>query len=503
MKRFALYAMLAAIFIGSFGFPILISAQALDLEKQVVERKLDNGLTILMVERHDVPRVVCHIYYRVGSVCERPGITGVSHFLEHMMFKGTQVMGVTDFEKDNAINRQIDDLMDRIYNEKFHKRDGDAQKIAKWQAEADSLMKTEKAYIVKDDLWETYMKNGGTGLNASTSEEITGYYVTLPSNKVELQMLLESDRMLNSVFREFYSEKEVLREERRLSENRPGWRFNEQLTAAFYSASPYAWSVVGWDVDLQKVTKQDMIDYKRTYYVPNNAVVVYVGDIEPEKIVTLANRHFGRIPRGKDPEPVRTSEPAQVCEKRLTGEDQAPPEVNILYHVPPAGHPDDEVFRVITGLMNDRSGRLYKKLVMEKGIAVSAFGFGGGNMYAGQFAFNGRPKAFEGHTPEEVETALLEEIERLKNEPVPPDELQKVKNQSEATLIRRLRSSAGLASQLGRSELSLGWRDVIKSMERMKAVTAEDVMRVAKETFTRENRTVGILVRKEAPPRQK
>ncbi len=263
----------------------------------MIERKLDNGLTILMVERHDVPRVVCHIYYRVGSVCERPGITGISHFLEHMMFKGTQVMGVNDFEKDDAINRQIDDLMDRIYKEKFHTRSGDANKIARWQAEADSLIKAEKTCIVKDDLWETYMKNGGTGLNASTSSEITGYYVTLPSNKVELQMLLESDRMCNSVFREFYSEKEVVREERRLSENRPGWRFNEQLTAAFYSASPYAWSVVGWDVDLQKVTKQDMIDYKRTYYVPNNAVVVYVvaDALTPSKIPMSDNLAFPLI----------------------------------------------------------------------------------------------------------------------------------------------------------------------------------------------------------------
>ena len=502
MKRFFVSTVFAAVFVLSSVLYGTVSAQTLDLENQVIERKLDNGLTLLIIERHDVPRVVCHIYYRVGSVCERPGITGISHFLEHMMFKGTRVMGVTDFEKDDAINRKIEDLMARIYDEKFHKRDGDIKKIAQWQAEADSLMKAEKTFIVKDDLWEMYMKNGGTGLNASTSEEITGYYVTLPSNKVELQMLLESDRMLNPVFREFYSEKEVIREERRLSENSPGYRFDEQLTAAFYSASPYAWSVVGWDVDLQKVTKQDMIDYNRTYYVPNNAVAVYVGDIDPEKIVARANMYFRRIPRGPDPEPVRTAEPAQVCEKRLYGEDQAPPQVSILYHVPPAGHPDDEVFRVISGMMNDRSGRLYKKLVKEKGIAVSAAGFGGGNMYAGQFSFTGRPKAAEGHTPEEVETALLEEIERLKIEPVPPDELQKVKNQAEAGFIRRLRSNSGLASQLGRAELGLGWRNLIKSVERMKAVTAEDVMRVAKDTFTRENRTVGILVRKEAAPRK-
>ena len=275
--------------------------QSLNLEDLVIEHTLDNGLKLLMVERHEVPRVVCHIYFKVGSVYEHPGITGISHFHEHMMFKGTRMMGVTDYEEDRALDEKIDALMDKIYEEKYRKRDGNKEKIASWQAEADRLMEKEKQYIIKDDLWEYYMKNGGTGLNASTGQETTGYYVTLPSNKVELQMLLESDRMVHPVFREFYSEKEVVREERRLSENRPGYFFREQLNATFYAASPYAWSVVGWDVDLRKVTRQDMIDYNRKYYVPNNAVAVYVGDIDPDEIIALADRYFGSIPGARSP----------------------------------------------------------------------------------------------------------------------------------------------------------------------------------------------------------
>lgn len=472
------------------------ASQSLNLEDWVQEHTLDNGLKILLVERHEVPRVVCHIYYKVGSAYEHPGITGISHFLEHMMFKGTRMMGVTDFEADDALNGKIDALMDKIYEEKFRKRNGDPEKVKSWQAEADRLMEEEKQYIIKDDMWELYMKNGGTSLNASTGQEITGYYVTLPSNKVELQMLLESDRMANPYFREFYSEKEVVREERRLAENRPGYFFREQLNASFYAASPYAWSVVGWDGDLQRVLRQDMIDYFRKYYVPNNAVAVYVGDIDPEKIIAMAEKYFGSIPRGEDPEPVRTFEPAQHCEKRLFGEADTAPSVSIMYHIPPEGHPDNAVLSVISGLMNGRTGRLDKKLVQELDIAVRAYGYGRGMAYAGQFTFGGSPKEADGRTPEEVEKAIYGEIKRLKNEPVPDYELQKVKNQAEVRFIQGLRSTRRLASRLGRSEHGLGWRDLAASLDRMKAVTPDDIMRVAGKYFKKDNRTVGILKRK-------
>jgi predicted Zn-dependent peptidase len=340
------------------------------------------------------------------------------------------------------------------------------------------------------------MKNGGTSLNASTGQETTGYYVTLPSNKVELQMMLEADRMSNAYFREFYSEKEVVREERRLSENRPGTFFREQLNASFYAASSYAWSVVGWDVDLQKLTRQDMIDYKNTYYIPNNAVAVYVGDIDPDEIIAMAEKHFGRLPRGKTPEPVRTTEPRQYCEKRLYGEADTAPSVTIKYHIPAAGHPDDEVIEVISNLMNERTGRLYKSLVKEKSIATRAYGYGRGMVYAGEFTFSARPKEADNVPPEQVEQAIYVEIERLKNELVSEYELQKVKNRAEARFIRGLRSTRRLASRLGRNELNLGWRDIPASLERMKAVTADDIQRVAKEYFTKDNRTVGILTRK-------
>ncbi len=255
---------------------------ASEVKLDVQEHVLSNGMRILMIQNSRVPRVVCHIYYKVSSINERPGVTGLAHLHEHMMFKGTRMMGVTDFEKHAAIDTQIDALMDKVYRERFWAADGgDKEKIAHWEKEYNELVKAEKQYIIKDDLWTLYMKNGGTGLNASTGNESTGYYVTLPSNKIELQMLLESDRMQSAYFREFYSEKDVVMEERRLSENRPGYLFSEQVNAAFYSASPYHWGVIGWMDDLRKVTKADLIEFNKRYYVPNNAVALYIGDFDP------------------------------------------------------------------------------------------------------------------------------------------------------------------------------------------------------------------------------
>ena len=249
-----------------------LAAAAADLKLDVKEHTLSNGLKILMLPKPGVPRVVCHIYFKVGSINEKPGITGLAHLHEHMMFKGTQMMGVTDFAADSSIDKKIDALMDKIYREKYWKADGgDKALLTQWQKEVDGLIQSEKKYVIKDDLWGLYMKNGGTALNASTGNENTGYYVTLPSNKIELQMLLESDRMLNAYFREFYSEKDVVMEERRLSENRPGYLFGEQVDAAFYAASPYHWDVIGWMDDLRKVTKADLVEFHNKYYVPNNA----------------------------------------------------------------------------------------------------------------------------------------------------------------------------------------------------------------------------------------
>ncbi len=342
--------------LAAAAFVLAAFARAADVTLDVKEHVLSNGMKILMIPKPGVPRVVCHIYFKVGSINERPGITGSAHVHEHLMFKGTEVMGVTDYAKESEIDRKIDELMSRVYREKYWKKDGDAAQIAAWQKEVDELAKAQKAYIIKDDLWTQYMKNGGTGLNASTSQETTGYYVTLPSNKVELQMLMESDRMMNARFREFYSEKDVIMEERRLSENQPGYLFGEQVQAAFYTASPYQWDVIGWMDDLKKMTKQDLVDFHNTYYVPNNAVAIYVGDLDPAAITAMAEKYFGRIPKGPDLEPIRTGVPAQYAEKRFFGEGPAPTSLQMMFHTPPDGDPDTAALSILAGTLGSGGG---------------------------------------------------------------------------------------------------------------------------------------------------
>jgi predicted Zn-dependent peptidase len=495
-----------------FALLVLTSlAAASEIKLDVQEHVLSNGMKILMVPNSRVPRVVCHIYYKVGSINERPGITGIAHLHEHMMFKGTRMMGVTDFEKHAAIDTKIDEIMDKIYREKFWNADGgEKDKIAQWQKEYDELVKTEKQYIIKDDLWTLYMKNGGTGLNASTGNETTGYYVTLPSNKVELQMFLESDRMQNAYFREFYSEKDVVMEERRLSENRPGYLFSEQVDAAFYSASPYHWDVIGWMDDLRKITKADLISFNKRYYVPNNAVAIYVGDFDPQNIIAMAEKYFGRIPRGPDIEPIRTLEPPQYCEKRIYGEGPAPTSLQMMFHTPLAGHVDAAPLSVLADVLGSGgggrfrgrrgggggTGRLHKLLVVEKQMAVNVSASSRPQWYVGAFQFRASPRIDKNIQPEDLEKEIWAEMENIKTEGVTPREIQKAKNRFEARFIRGLASSMGLAFSVGRAELHRGWRSILTDLEAIKSVTNDDIKRVAAEYFVKDNSLTAIYKRK-------
>jgi predicted Zn-dependent peptidase len=481
-----------------------------DITLDVKEHVLPNGMKILMIPKPGVPRVVCHIYFKAGSINERPGITGIAHIHEHMMFKGTHRIGVTDFDRDSALDRKIDEVMDKIYREKYWTRDGgDPDKIARWTKEYVELAAAEKPLVVKDELWTLYMKNGGTALNASTSNEVTGYYVTLPSNKVELQMWLESDRMMNAYFREFYSEKDVVMEERRLSENRPGYLFNEQVNAAFYAASPYHWDVIGWMDDLERITKADLVAFHDTYYVPNNSVAVYVGDFDPAALTSLADKYFGRIPRGPDLEPIRTAEPPQYSEKRLYGQGPASTSLQMMFHIPPDGDRDTAALTVLADVLGSGgggrgfrgrrggggTGRLYKLLVRDKEMAVSVSAFSRAQWYAGAFQFSAVPRLDKNVKPEDLEREIWAEIGRIQEEGVTPEEIQKAKNRSEAMFIRSLDSAMGLASRVGRAELKRGWRSILTDLEDLKKVTNEDIKRVAAEYFVKDNSLTAIYQR--------
>ena len=482
----------------------------------VQEIVLDNGMRLLLVPRQGDPNVAAGWIARVGSVNERPGITGLSHLFEHMMFKGTQTIGTKDIAANLKLIKEMDDVRAELRKEQqaliLKARLGEisdsndpkyrSERHKELLAKFDELTKREKDLMVKDEFDRIYTSAGGSGMNAGTSNDFTIYYINVPANKLELWFWMESDRLRNPVFREFYSEREVVHEERRLrTDSTPTGKFNEQYDSMFWQSSPYGWPVVGWPSDLEGITREEALDYFAVNYAPNNLTACLVGDVDPARAKELALKYFGRLPRGpRPPEPVRTSEMPQLAEKRMVAWAETVPQVRIRYHTVADGHPDGFALQILGSLLSGRTGRLYKSLVLQQGVANSASAFQDGRKYEGLFELTGVAKP--GKTPEEVEQALYKEIERMQKELVDPHELQKVKNQYAANNFRGIQSNFGLMAQLLLRDNLRGWETINTDPARSQAVTAQDIQRVANAYFKPENRTIAIYntKKKEAGP---
>jgi predicted Zn-dependent peptidase len=537
-------------------------ATAETLEEKVREFKLDNGMTFLVVERHEAPVAFMATLFNVGSANERPNITGISHLLEHMMFKGTEMMGTTDYKKDREYIEKTDvlgertiELRKRIGEWRFEKfEDFSAQIIEGFTDEENervgtnvpeqnkllvekiesmkplpdsltsvlrliehkgtnyldlykeyrtawgeimSLLDEQRELMLKEELWETYMNNGSRFLNAGTSNDFTVYFVYLPSNRLELFMVMESDRMEKPIFREFWSERDVVMEERRLSENDPDDALDEAFNSVAFTAGSYSWPVLGWMSDLQTIDRKELEAYHRIYYAPNNATVIIVGDVDMKEVEKLAKKYYGPIPAQTPPPEVETREPEQKGERRIVVEHTANPKLMIGYHKPTFGHPDAPIFDVLQQILaGGRTSRLYKAVYEEKELTMEAPGVytGPGDRYDNLFIFSAVPQ--QPHTLEEVEEAIYEELERLKTEPVSERELQRVKNQVDAQQIRQMGSNLGIAFTIGMGHLYLGhYSRIFDYYDQIKGVTADDVMRVAETYLTQQNRTVGHRVK--------
>lgn len=467
------------------------------LKLDVKEHVFKNGLKLLMLEKHDVPIVCVRIDYKVGSVDERPGITGVSHLFEHMMFKGTRMFGTRDYNAEKPLLDREDDLVIKITAEKNNGDTADKKKIAALEKELDDVRKKLRELVVKDEVFSLYLRQGASGLNAATSTDGTYYFCDIPANKLELWAFIESDRMKNLVLREFYSERDVVMEERRLRlENSPFGTLLEQLNATAYVAHPYNWPTIGWRSDVQNITKAEVEEYFKRYYAPNNAVVVMVGDFNQAEAINLVEKYFGNIPAQPSPPKVKTVEPEQKGERRVEVEFDSNPYIAIAYHIPEIGHPDLYALDVVSSLLSaGRTSRLYKSLIEDKRIAVMAHASDEIGKYPDTFVFFAAPRA--PHTVAEVESAIYDEIEKLKTVPPSDWELQKIKNQMEADFIMDLNSASGLASEIGHFEVLSDWQYINTFMDKIARVTADDVMRVARKYFTKTNRTVAVLVKKE------
>ncbi|HSF69790.1 MAG TPA: pitrilysin family protein [Nitrospira sp.] len=484
----------------------LLQAASPSLADRVVEHKLANGLTVLMVERHQTPVVSINITFAVGGINEQVGQTGLAHLYEHMAFKGTRTVGTKDYEKEKPI---LDELA-RVGTD-LEQRQRDAAKrsggatadeqavIASLQKRFAELQTQASHYVVGNEMALLYQRHGGVGFNASTGKDLTRYTISLPANRLPLWAAIEADRMANPVLREFYKERGVVMEERRLrNEDSPNGLLFETFTSAAFRAHGYGVPTIGWASDILSLTPADTAAFFKTHYGPNRATISLVGDINPKDVIALIEQTFGTIPAAPASPLPATVEPEQRGERRVEVEFDAEPSVVIGYHKTGLGHPDDDVFDVIDAVLSDGlTSRLYQKLVRERRLAASVSSDANypGVREPNLFILTATPLAPQ--TTAEVEAAIYEELERLKREPVSAKELDKVINNLDADMVRTLRSNSGLASQLALYQAVAGdWRYILKSREKIAAVTAADIQRVAAQYFTKSNRTVGVLVKK-------
>jgi len=482
-------AMLVLLVIG----PTAMGQDLAGFEKRLTKFSLDNGLTFLVLERREVPIVSFHTYADVGAVDEVKGITGMAHLFEHMAFKGTKTIGTKDYPAETVAMAKMDELFAAIKKEKRKGDQADPETLKKLQELFEQAGAEAQKCIVNDEYEETLTQQGADGFNAYTSEDATQYIVSLPSNKIELWMMLEAGRFANPVLREFYKEKDVVMEERRMMENSPTGRLYEEFQGIAFIAHPYGEGVIGHMSDLQTLTRGEAEAFFRKYYGPSNLTIAVVGDVDPANVKRLAQKYFASIPSGPKPEPVETVEPPQRGERRVTVEDAAQPIVLIGYHQPNVNHPDSMTLQVVSEIVGvGRTSRLHKSLVKDKKIAVSSNAGPMLNKYPALFMFMAVPA--RGHTNQECEQAMYAEIEKLKTEPASPEELLKAKTRIRADLIRQLDSNSGLAAQLTFYEVVTGdWHNLFKQLDKIEKVTAEDVQRVAKTYFTSKNRTVGVI----------
>ncbi|MBH8564612.1 insulinase family protein [Nostoc sp. CENA67] len=463
--------------------------------KQVSEFRLDNGLKFIVLERHQAPVVSFITYADVGAVDDPDGKTGIAHFLEHLAFNGTTRIGTKDYQAEKPLLDRLEELDAQI---RAAKAEGKQDEVARLQAEFEQV-KAQAAKLVKDNEFEQIITQAGaTDLNADTSTDATRYFYSLPANKLELWMSLESERFLEPEFRRgFYQEKDAVLEERRLRvDNSPTGLMREKFLDTAFKVHPYRRPISGYEEDIRNLTPKDVRQFFETYYVPSNLTIAIVGDVNPAEVKKLAQTYFGHYQAKPKPISQIPAEPPQTQMREVTLQLPSQPWYFEGYHRPALSHPDNAVYDIIGNLLccGGRS-RLYESLVEQQQLAlyVNAILSEPGNKYPNLIVFFN--PTVSGETVDELAAALQKEIEQLKTEPVSANELQRVKTRIRAGLLASLNSNMEMAEQLLEYEVKTGsWQNLFKYLDAIAAVTPADIQRVAKTTFTPENRTVGKLL---------
>ncbi len=471
-----------------------------EFAKRVTEFTLANGMHFIVLERHEAPVVSFHTYVNAGSVDDPKGRSGLAHMFEHMAFKGTESIGSTDW----AAEKKALDNIERVYDQLDAERDklakADPEKIKALQEQVQAAIEKADAFVVPNLYPRIIEENGGVGMNASTGEDSTDYFYNFPANRVELWFYLESSRFLHPVYREFYKERQVVREERRMRvESDPQGKLMEQMLATSIQAHPYRIMPGGWASDIENLRVKDAEKFFSEYYVPGNITMAIVGDVNPARVRALADEYFSRLPKRPLPEPAITVEPVQEGPKHVEVASPAQPMEFVAYHRPDQYDKDDPVFDVISSLLSGgRTSIMYRDLVRDKRLALEAGAeseFPGGK-YPALFFFYLIPGL--NHTAVENEKELDSIITNLQKEKVDPDALARVKLRTRAGLIRQLADNAGLAQLLASYYANYGdWKKLFTSLDEIDKVSADDVQRVARQYFTTSNRTVAVTFQPE------
>jgi predicted Zn-dependent peptidase len=488
---------LSAAALGLIALPMasLFAKGGEKVEVPVVEYRLPNGMLFFLVQRPSAPVFAAYLRFRVGGVDEKVGNTGIAHLFEHMAFKGTRSIGTKDFDKEKPILDEIGKLGTEMSLEMRKGKAASMGKISRIKSELNELQNEARKYTVKDEFFRLFSQAGGVGLNAQTSQDMTSYFVSLPKNRLEFWARMESARMADVVLREFYSERDVVLEERRMRlEASPDGALSAKIAALAFQKSPYRMPVIGYKEDISTITREEAQAFYDTYYTPANAFAAIVGDIDIEETKKLLDSTFGLLPARPDPPKTNGDEPAQKEERRGDVSFESAPQVLIAYHKPTAPDRDDYVFDVIDRLLSGgRTSRLYKSLVKEKQIAQGIYTFGfPGARYQNLFVIGA--VSLGKATNEDMEAAIYEELDKLANEGPTQEELERVLTGLEADFIRNIATNEGLANQLTFFHgIVNDWRYVQNHSSVVRTITAEDVKRVAKTYFTKENRSVATL----------
>jgi predicted Zn-dependent peptidase len=478
--------------------------QAQDLksfEQKITTKVLPNGLTLVICERPEAPVFSFSTFIDAGDVNDPSGESGLAHMFEHLAFKGTSEIGTKDYAAEKLALAKVE-AANNAYEAEYLKAVGrDEKKLAELKkAFLDAQAEAHK-YVIPNQFTDVAERNGATGVNAYTALDETVFFWSMPENRLELWAWLESGRLSDAMPREFYKERDVVNEERRMrTDSNPIGRLVEQFLSTAYVAHNYGRSGIGWPSEVSQINATEAMDFHKKYYVGANVVVAVVGDVKASEALPVLEKYFSRVPAGPKPEEMTTVEPKQFAEKTVAIREATQPFYIEGYHRPDYRNPDAAVYDAISDILsNGRVSRLYRSLVRDQKIAAAAEGFSPfpGDKYPGLFAFLAVP--LPGHTPAEMRDAIHKEIEKLKTTDVSDEELAMFKTRTRADLLRGLANNQGLANSLAQYQTRYGdWRELFLQLDKVDKVTKADIRRVANEVFVASNRT-SAWIETEAP----